>query len=166
MDIESLKKMVERDMQIDDLNLDLESLKTPQLHGKYLNLLHDESLILHKNLIEQKELRRLKWEYYLGKLDQETMDEKGWQPFGLKILRTDIDVYLDSDKDLLRIEAKINYLKELGLPNCSANSPIKSSILKSVIQNRFLCASQTLSGISKSSILTWVILTNCMEIWI
>ena len=112
MDIESLKKMVERDMQIDDLNLDLESLKTPQLHGKYLNLLHDESLILHKNLIEQKELRRLKWEYYLGKLDQETMDEKGWQPFGLKILRTDIDVYLDSDKDLLRIEAKINYLKE------------------------------------------------------
>lgn len=112
MDIESIKKMVERDMEIDDLNLDLESLKTPQLHGKYLNLLHDESLVLHKYLIEQKEMRRLKWEYYLGKLDQETLDEKGWQPFGLKILRTDIDVYLESDKDLLRLEARIHYQRE------------------------------------------------------
>ena len=112
MDIDSIKKMVEQDMKIDDLNLDLEALRTPQLHGKYLNILHDESLVLHKNLIEQKELRRLKWEYYLGKLDQETLDEKGWQPFGLKILRTDIDVYLESDKDLLRLEARIHYLKE------------------------------------------------------
>jgi len=112
MDIESIKKMVEKDMEIDDLNLDLESLKTPQLHGKYLNLLHDESLVLHKYLIEQKEMRRLKWEYYLGKLDQETLDEKGWQPFGLKILRTDIDVYLESDKDLLRLEARIHYQRE------------------------------------------------------
>ena len=112
MDIESIKKMVAEDMKIDDLNLDLESLKTPQLHGKYLNILHDESLVLHKATIEQKELRRLKWEYYLGKLDQETLNEKGWQPFGLKILRTDIDVYLDSDKDLLRMEARVHYLKE------------------------------------------------------
>jgi hypothetical protein len=112
MDIETIKKMVEQDMKIDDLNLDLESLKSPQLHSKYLNLLHDESLSLHKATIEQKELRRLKWEYYLGKIDQETLDEKGWQPFGLKILRTDIDVYLESDKDLLRMEARIHYLKE------------------------------------------------------
>jgi len=112
MDIESIKKLVEKDMEIDDLNLDLESLKTPQLHGKYLNLLHAESLVLHKYLIEQKEMRRLKWEYYLGKLDQETLDEKGWQPFGLKILRTDIDVYLESDKDLLRLEARIHYQRE------------------------------------------------------
>lgn len=112
MDIDSIKKMVEQDMKIDDLNLDLEALRTPQLHGKYLNILHEESLVLHKNLIQQKELRRLKWEYYLGKLDQETLDEKGWQPFGLKILRTDIDVYLESDKDLLCLEARIHYLKE------------------------------------------------------
>ncbi len=112
MDIETIKKMVDQDMKIDDLNLDLESLKSPQLHSKYLNLLHDESLSLHKATIEQKELRRLKWEYYLGKIDQETLDEKGWQPFGLKILRTDIDVYLESDKDLLRMEARIHYLKE------------------------------------------------------
>ena len=112
MDIETIKKMVAENMEIDDLNLDLESLKTPQLHSKYLNILHDESLVLHKATIEQKELRRLKWEYYLGKLDQETLDEKGWQPFGLKILRTDIDVYLESDKDLLRLEARVYYLKE------------------------------------------------------
>jgi hypothetical protein len=112
MDIATIKQMVEKDMEIDDVNLDLESLKTPQLHGKYLNILHDESLLLHKTLIEQKELRRLKWEYYLGKLDEETLKDKGWQPFGLKILRTDIDVYLESDKDLLRLEARVHYQRE------------------------------------------------------
>lgn len=112
MNTESIKKMVEKDMVIDDVNLDLESLKTPQLHGKYLNILHDESLVLHKLMMEMRELKRLKWEYYLGKLDQETLDEKGWQPFGLKILRNDIDVYMDSDKDILHMEARIHYQKE------------------------------------------------------
>ena len=104
--------MTEQDMKIDDLNLDLESLRTPQIHNKYLNILHDESLTLHKQMIDLKEMRRLKWEYYLGKLDQETLQERGWQPFGLKILRTDIDIYLDSDKDILRLEARVHYLKE------------------------------------------------------
>ena len=82
------------------------------LTNKYLNILHDESLTLHKQMIDLKEMRRLKWEYYLGKLDQETLQERGWQPFGLKILRTDIDIYLDSDKDILRLEARVHYLKE------------------------------------------------------
>lgn len=112
MDIDTIKRMVEKDMVIDDVNLDIESLKTPQLHGKYLNILHDESLALHKLMMDMRELKRLKWEYYLGKLDQETLDAKGWQPFGLKILRNDIDVYLESDKDLLRLEARIQYQKE------------------------------------------------------
>lgn len=112
MDIQTIKQMTEQDMKIDDLNLDLESLRTPQIHNKYLNILHDESLTLHKQMIDLKEMRRLKWEYYLGKLDQETLQERGWQPFGLKILRTDIDIYLDSDKDILRLEARVHYLKE------------------------------------------------------
>lgn len=112
MDIETIRQMVSRDMEIDDLNLDLESLKTPQIHNKYLNILHDESLMLHKLQIDMRELRRLKWEYYLGKLDQETLDSKGWIPFGLKILRTDLDIYLELDKDLLRLESKISLQKE------------------------------------------------------
>ena len=112
MDIQTIKQMTEQDMKIDDLNLDLESLRTPQIHNKYLNILPDESLTLHKQMIDLKEMRRLKWEYYLGKLDQETLQERGWQPFGLKILRTDIDIYLDSDKDILRLEARVHYLKE------------------------------------------------------
>jgi hypothetical protein len=112
MDIETIKKMVESDFKIDDLNLDLESLRTPQLHNKYLNFLHDEALVLHKYTLDLREMRRVKWEYYLGKLDEESLKERGWQPFGFKILRTDIDVYLDADKDLLRLEGRVYYGKE------------------------------------------------------
>ena len=34
------------------------------------------------------------------------MDELGWEPFPLKILKTDIDRYLDSDKDMVQIPRK------------------------------------------------------------
>jgi hypothetical protein len=46
MNIERIKQMVEADLKIDGTELGDESIRTPQLHGKYLNIYHDESLIL------------------------------------------------------------------------------------------------------------------------
>ena len=48
MNLSELRQMVSEDMAIDDTELDIESLRTPQLHNKYLNLFHDERLILTK----------------------------------------------------------------------------------------------------------------------
>ena len=48
MNIERIKEMVEADLKIDGTELGDESIRTPQLHGKYLNIYHDESLILKK----------------------------------------------------------------------------------------------------------------------
>ena len=47
------------------------------------------------------------WEYYTGKADASVYAEK---PFDLKILRTDIDKYLDSDEDLQKQKQKVDYL--------------------------------------------------------
>ena len=112
MNLTELRAMVSQDMVMDDTELDIESLRTPQLHNKYLNMYHDERLLLTKKEEELKSLLRKKWEYYTGKMDSETLDSLGWEPFQLNILKADIDKYLDSDKELSVLRMQISFTKE------------------------------------------------------
>tara|TARA_Y100001937_G_scaffold91556_1_gene123927 strand:- start:1354 stop:1788 length:435 start_codon:yes stop_codon:yes gene_type:complete len=112
MDISSIKQMVAEDMPIDDTELDIESMAIPQLHSKYLNIYMDEKLLLQKINSDYYRLKKMKWEYYTGKLDQDQLDEYGWEPFQLKILKQDIDLYMDSDEDLQKLLNKQAYQKE------------------------------------------------------
>lgn len=111
MKLEDIRRMVENDSVVDDTELDLESLKLPQLHNKYLVLYHDEKLVLSRLYSELRTCTRVKWEYYTGKLDQEKLDELGLDPFPLKILKTDIDKYLESDDELITLSHKVDYQK-------------------------------------------------------
>ena len=112
MNLTELRAMVSQDMVMDDTELDIESLRTPQLHNKYLNMYHDERLLLTKREEELKSLLRKKWEYYTGKMDSETLESLGWEPFQLNILKADIDKYLDSDKELSVLRMQISFIKE------------------------------------------------------
>ena len=107
MDIEQLQEQVDKDLKINDTELDLESLKTPQLHNKYMKHLTKFKLMLSRAESEYNTLKREKWEYYTGKAPAEVYAEK---PFDLKILKTDIDKYLDSDIDLQKQKQKVDYL--------------------------------------------------------
>lgn len=112
MNFDELKKLVSRDMEIDGTQLDLESLKIPQLHNKYLNFLHEERFSLKKMGFDFASLKRSKWEYFTGKMSQEELDERGWEPFDLKILKADIEMYMDSDKDIILMKQKMTYQEE------------------------------------------------------
>tara|TARA_R110000824_G_scaffold233701_2_gene422021 strand:+ start:255 stop:689 length:435 start_codon:yes stop_codon:yes gene_type:complete len=112
MDISNIKQLVAEDMPIDDTELDIESMAIPQLHSKYLNIYMDEKLLLQKINSDYYRLKKMKWEYYTGKLDQDQLDEYGWEPFQLKILKQDIDLYMDSDEDLQKLINKQTYQKE------------------------------------------------------
>ena len=112
MNLNELRAMVSQDMVMDDTELDIESLRTPQLHNKYLNMYHDEKLRFTKKEEELKSLVRKKWEYYTGKIDSETLEALGWEPFQLNILKADIDKYLDSDTDLSILRMEVSFCKE------------------------------------------------------
>ncbi len=112
MTLDELKKMVAEDMVINDTELDLESLKIPQLQNKYLNIYMDEKLKLAKLESEGKSLIRLKWEYYTGKLSMDELDELEWEPFQKKILRGDLDKYLESDAELIAAEHRLVFQEE------------------------------------------------------
>ena len=107
MDLEKLQEQADKDLKINDTELDLESLKTPQLHNQYMKHLTKYKLMLSRAETEFNTMKREKWEYYTGKAPAEVYAEK---PFDLKILRTDIDKYLESDEDLQKAKQKVDYL--------------------------------------------------------
>jgi hypothetical protein len=108
MDLEQLQNESERDLNMDDALLDIESLKTPQLYNKYLKHYTKFNLLLKKAESEYKVTLRNKWEYYSGKSDPSVYKAK---PFDLKILKQDLHMYIESDEDIIKLSQKIEYLK-------------------------------------------------------
>jgi len=108
MDLEQLQDLADKKLKINDTELDLESLNTPVLHNEFLKHLTKFKLMLSRAETEHNILKRDKWEYYTGKADASVYALK---PFDLKILRTDIDKYLDADIDLQKSKQKVNYLQ-------------------------------------------------------
>ena len=108
MTLEELQEQVDKDLKINDTELDLESLKTPQLHNKYLKEYNNFKLLLSRAESDYKILKRVKWEYYTGKASPKVYQEK---PFNLKIMKSDIDKYLESDEDIIKAKQKIDYLE-------------------------------------------------------
>lgn len=112
MKLDDIMDLWAEDAQMDKTELVTESLKIPALHHKYYKLFVQEGLVQKKYEQDLKTLYRLKYEYYMGVLDKDTMDEKGWNPNPLKILKQDLSIYMDGDSDLQVIQAKIDIQKQ------------------------------------------------------
>ena len=108
MDLETLQKKVDVDLKIDDTALDLESIRTPQLHNIYLKLFTKYSLQLKKVKDDYDGLYKFKWEYYTGK---STMEVYQAEPFDLKVLKADVHIYLNADAELQKLGQRQEYLK-------------------------------------------------------
>ena len=113
MDIDTLRTMVEHDIKIDETNLTAESIKTPQIHNKYLILFENAKLKLEKLEFEEKIMKRDKWLYYTGKMGEDDLKTHNWEPFEHNILKTDVPMFLDADKDLQKVKAKISLQKSI-----------------------------------------------------
>ena len=100
MDLEQLQKEAQKDLKIDKEQLDIESLKTPELYGKYLQIYTRWNLLSKQVESEYKKLLKDKWEYYSGKSEV---------PFELKVLKQDIPMYLEGDEDLIKAKHKVDY---------------------------------------------------------
>ena len=116
MDIKKILELWEEDSKISGTSLDEDSRKTPQLHAKYLGYLADAKMQKTRAEMQQKSLLKDKWLYYNGKMDEEQLKEKGWNPDpfnGLKILKGEMDYYYDADPEIQKSEEKIQYFKTL-----------------------------------------------------
>ena len=107
MDLEKLQELADKDLKINDTELDLESLKTPQLHNKYMKYLTKFKLMLSRAEADLYSTRKELWEYYTGKADASVYAER---PFNLKILKQDVDQYIQSDEAYVKAKQKVDYL--------------------------------------------------------
>lgn len=112
MRIDDIYALWEKDSNIDRTELGEESLKIPQLHHKYFKLFSQERIVQRALENDYKELYRAKHEYYQGILSEEELDERKWEPQQLKILRADLPLYLEADRDLQTLKSKIQLQQE------------------------------------------------------
>ena len=108
MTLDELKAQVQQDLSVDNEHLDTESLKNQEIKAKYLDYKTRYELLLFKAKGDYKRLYREKWEYYGGKADAKIYISK---PFDLKVLKTDLSVYITSDDEVIDAENKIGYLE-------------------------------------------------------
>ena len=110
MTLEELQNIVEKKLKINDTELDLEALKTPQLHNEFLKHYNKFKLMKTKASAELATIKLHKWEYYTGKADPMVYQQK---PFNLKILKQDVDKYIEADEDYQKIKQKVDYLETI-----------------------------------------------------
>jgi len=100
-----LVEMWEKDAVIDQTDPSRELLRIPILHSKYVKQHALNSLAVKQCGYELSKMKKLKWEYYQGRLDEAELKKYGWEPFRF-VLKQDINTYLESDEDLTKLHAK------------------------------------------------------------
>jgi hypothetical protein len=73
--------------------------------------------------------------YYDGSMAEEDLREKGWKPFRLKVIRNDLDKYIQADKEVIKLSltidfhtANANYLEDIIKTIHSRNFIVKNMI--------------------------------------
>jgi len=112
MDLNEIKEQWDKDCEIDQMQLDIESLKTPKLHNKYYKIFISEKMILLRLLSEMEVLKREKQDFYGQGPSKEQIDA-GWElPAKGLILLKDIPSYINSDKDIINLSLRIGLQNE------------------------------------------------------
>lgn len=113
MKLEDIYEMWEIDAKYDDLNLDKDSLHISSLHAKYNRLLSETRSLLRNAFIQKKAQYNTLREYYLGNLNNpDDLDRVKRPPFLHKVLKNEVNNYIDSDQDLIKIDTRIALLEE------------------------------------------------------
>jgi len=110
--IDDVYKEYEKDSVIDQTDLHNESLNIPMLHAKYYRLFSHEKMVLRRLEADLKLLKKAKYEFYSQGPSKEQVDA-GWElPARGLILKADIPMYLDADKDIIDLSLKIGLQQE------------------------------------------------------
>ena len=103
--LDELLNMWAADSVIDRTEPGKALINIPQLHSKYLNILSRHRLLSKESEFKYNKMKKLKWEYYTGKLDKDQLEKHNWQPFPF-VLKSEITTYFESDEDLNRLTAQ------------------------------------------------------------
>ena len=114
MNLEDIQQSWNNDCVIDDDHLDKESVRTPNLHAKYLNYLIGYKLKLSKAKKDYSTLRTKKFRYYRGEMSKAELHNEGWEQWqGVKPLKNEMEEFLEGDRELSDCQLRIEYLESV-----------------------------------------------------
>jgi hypothetical protein len=111
MKIEDIFEEWKKDSEIDKTELGDEALKIPKLHHKYFQHYINEKMLLRKYESEFKKLKLDKHEFYTQGPNENTPPNWKLPPRGM-ILKSDIPMYMDADKEIIDMSLKIGFQQE------------------------------------------------------
>lgn len=114
MKIEEIMELWSEDVKIDNTELDTESLKIPNLHGKWLGIMSKERLKLRGLIIKKQKLSKDLTEYYLGRLNNpDDLEKINREPFPKTVLKSEVSQYVDADEEMVNLNLKKSYQEEV-----------------------------------------------------
>lgn len=137
MKLEEIHELWSKDSEIDQTQLSRESLSIPKIHHKYYRLYIAENLALFKLEAELKELKLAKYEFYTQGPSDESR-EKGWKlPGKGMILKAEVGVYLEADRDLIDLSLRIGLQgqKVAFLKDIIADLKVRNFLIKNAIEH-------------------------------
>jgi hypothetical protein len=138
MKIEDILDQWKNDSYIDRTELGDAALVIPKLHHKYYQIYINEKLTLRSQEADMKKLKLEKYEFFSQGHTEQTRN-LGWElPARGLILKADIPMYMDADKELIKLSLKIGIQQE------------KIELLESIIK------SLTNRGYQIKSAIDWV----------
>ena len=112
MKLDEIHDMWAKDNEVSIAQFDLSISAVPIMHSKYLRIMSNEKMILRRMEEDRRELVKLKHDWFRGVLSSEELKEHGWEPNRLSILKSDIPMHLDADKDIINMNLKIAVQQE------------------------------------------------------
>ena len=107
INLDKIQCMWQEDCKIDIDNMHEESIKVPQLHSKYHEILNNLILLRTKAQKIQKSVRHERYEYYSGKAYPEVYER---EPFPKKVRDKDALIrYMDADDRVSDANLKVEY---------------------------------------------------------
>jgi hypothetical protein len=103
----------EKDIKIDFLKLTEELAHNQNLIGKWMTYQQVWETKYQFLDLEYRQLLASKTKYYTGKMSEDEIISKGWEIEGTKILKADLNIWVDDDNDMIKAKKKMLILKQI-----------------------------------------------------
>lgn len=103
MKLDDIQSYIDENRQVTD-DISYEAKKIPIIHGKLLAMRSTEFLTLKSLQLDLKKVTFQRWLFYSGKAETKQYKEEN---FDLKVLRGDINIFLEADDNIQTIQSKI-----------------------------------------------------------
>lgn len=141
MNLAEIQKWIDENSEL-GIDLDKASREVPKLQGRAINIKSNEVAILKALEIQMDQCKKERWIFYSGKGEPKVYKE---EPFDLKVLKGDLDIFMDADKKVAELRSKIE-MQNIKIETIDLF--IKCLLQRSFLINNIISYQKMMNGLS------------------